>query len=260
MADDGKGNTKIAIIGTIIVALIGALGVMIASNSLPSNLQFIHNSIFGEPLIQEKLLVSNYHDMYLNTVYKFGAIVALDDSVKEARMEIPTGIIVTKGGIEYTKGNTNNTTIVSTNQSMLVGTKVDLSGANFKIEPVGNLSSRTQNIPHNNPGQNYAMWEWYVTPQLPGEQTLHVEAYTVNDKGPDTKINFTDIPIHVTVLSAPVSLTPSYVAPTNVTSANVTAPAAAPVTAQARKTPGFEGIFAITGLLAVAYLVLGRKQ
>ena len=46
--------------------------------------------------------------------------------------------------------------------------------------------------------------------------------------------------------------------------ANKTAAAAAGAaknaTAQATKTPGFEGIFAITGLMAVAYLVLGRKQ
>jgi hypothetical protein len=27
-----------------------------------------------------------------------------------------------------------------------------------------------------------------------------------------------------------------------------------------KKQPGFEGVFAITGLLAVAYLVLGRKE
>ena len=36
--------------------------------------------------------------------------------------------------------------------------------------------------------------------------------------------------------------------------------AAKNATAPAGKTPGFEGIFAITGLMAVAYLVLGRKQ
>ena len=37
--------------------------------------------------------------------------------------------------------------------------------------------------------------------------------------------------------------------------------AAATKTAEAaqKKTPGFEGIFAIAGLMAVAYLVLGRK-
>jgi type IV secretory pathway VirB10-like protein len=37
-------------------------------------------------------------------------------------------------------------------------------------------------------------------------------------------------------------------------SKNVTPPATKP------PTPGFEGIFAITGLLAVAYLVLGRER
>jgi len=44
--------------------------------------------------------------------------------------------------------------------------------------------------------------------------------------------------------------------------ANATANAtkAAAAAAPAGKTPGFEGIFAITGLMAVAYLVLGRKQ
>ena len=42
--------------------------------------------------------------------------------------------------------------------------------------------------------------------------------------------------------------------------ANVTKPANATAPAAATKTPGFEGIFAITGLMAVAYLVLGRKQ
>jgi len=67
---------------------------------------------------------------------------------------------------------------------------------------------------------------------------------------------------------------PAKPAPENVTKpANVTAPAAnatkpanataAPANATkpaATKTPGFEGIFAITGLIAVAYQVLGRKR
>jgi hypothetical protein len=59
-------------------------------------------------------------------------------------------------------------------------------------------------------------------------------------------------------VTAPAAATPAAEAakPANATAekpANATAPAAA-------KQPGFEGIFAITGLLAVAYLVLGRKQ
>ena len=46
---------------------------------------------------------------------------------------------------------------------------------------------------------------------------------------------------------------------TNVT-ANATASTPAPAPAPAKSQPGFEGIVAITGLFAVAYLVLGRKQ
>jgi len=44
---------------------------------------------------------------------------------------------------------------------------------------------------------------------------------------------------------------------TETTTTNETKPAETPAPAQ---QPGFEGIFAITGLMAVAYLVLGRKQ
>jgi len=44
----------------------------------------------------------------------------------------------------------------------------------------------------------------------------------------------------------------------NETTENATAPANA--TAPSKGMPGFEGIFALSGLVAVAYLVLGRKQ
>jgi len=73
-------------------------------------------------------------------------------------------------------------------------------------------------------------------------------------------------PANVTAPAAPANVTKpaNETKPANVTApaANVSKPAnnttAAP--APAKKQPGFEGIFAITGLLAVAYLVLGRKQ
>jgi PGF-CTERM protein len=35
---------------------------------------------------------------------------------------------------------------------------------------------------------------------------------------------------------------------------------AEPAKAEEKKTPGFEGVFAVAGLLAVAYLVLGRRE
>jgi len=88
---------------------------------------------------------------------------------------------------------------------------------------------------------------------------------------------------NATAAAAPAPAPAAAPAPANAT--NVTAPAPAPVTpvetpapapaenktvtpaptnattpAPATKTPGFESIFAVTGLFAVAYLVLGRKQ
>jgi len=79
-------------------------------------------------------------------------------------------------------------------------------------------------------------------------------------------------PANVTAEAAPANVT----APAPV--AEAAAPAAANVTAEAKpaaeaapaaanataaapaKQPGFEGVFAIAGLLAVAYLVLGRRE
>ncbi len=59
---------------------------------------------------------------------------------------------------------------------------------------------------------------------------------------------------NVSNAAATTAATEAAAKPANATTpANATAPAAT-------KTPGFEGIFAITGLMAVAYLVLGRKQ
>jgi len=55
--------------------------------------------------------------------------------------------------------------------------------------------------------------------------------------------------------------TPNVTAPAKNATPNATAPAKNATTpAPAPKAPGFEGIFALTGLMAVAYLVLGRKQ
>jgi len=89
------------------------------------------------------------------------------------------------------------------------------------------------------------------------------KAATIQGAAPVTPANVT-APTNVTapvenvtpteVTQAPVeNVTPANVTPANVTPTNETAP-------EAPKSPGFESIFAITGLMAVAYLVLGRKQ
>lgn len=205
-----------------------------------------------DTIAHENLLVSNYHDMYLNERNLFGASIALDDSVEEALNDLPTGnVITTNGEITPTYGNKSNVIMSSTNESMSVGTKVDLTGPTFDITPATNLTSQAQDIPHNNPGQNLAKWRWWVIPREKGSHTLFIEAYTVDDKGHRTSINSTKREIDVIVTTAPVTETPANVTPTeNATSAP----------AGEKMQPGFEGILAITGLMAVAYLVLGRKS
>ncbi|HNX09765.1 MAG TPA: PGF-CTERM sorting domain-containing protein, partial [Methanothrix sp.] len=49
-------------------------------------------------------------------------------------------------------------------------------------------------------------------------------------------------------------------AATNETPAKTTEEAAKPAENKTEPSPGFESVFAITGLLAVAYLVLGRRE
>ena len=46
----------------------------------------------------------------------------------------------------------------------------------------------------------------------------------------------------------------------NVTLCNTTANATATIVEEVAKKPGFEAVFAIAGLLAVAYLVLRQKE
>ena len=190
-----------------------------------------------DTMAHENLLVSNYHNMYLNERNLFGASIALDDSVKEALNDLPTGNVITANGeITPTYGNKSNVIMSSTNESMSVGTRVDLTGPTFDIKPATNLTFQAQDIPHNNPGQNLAKWRWWVIPQEKGSHTLFIEAYTVDEKGHRTSINSTKREIDVIVTPAASSKN------------------------EPKMQPGFEGIFAITGLMAVAYLVLGKKS
>lgn len=184
---------------------------------------------------------------------------------------------------------------VTMNVSRLAG--VNLTGdGTFIITRRKPLPSEyeLQEITDNNPGRNLASWLWWVEPQQKGSHTLFLYTYTVGDTGQHKQIDFKHITIDVTVIAPPTPVAPAdvtaatnvtpvtpveevppaEVTPVNVTPAmvaneteNVTAPApAAPanVTPAAptpvKPTPGFEGLFAITGLMAVAYLVLGRKQ
>jgi hypothetical protein len=223
---------------------------------------FIYTTInsSNNNLENENLLVSNYHDMYLNERNLFGASIALDDSVKEALYDLPTGnFIAPNGGINPTYGNENNAAISSTNESMSVGTRVDLTGQSFEITPANDLTSRAQDIPHNNPGQNLAKWKWWVIPREKGSHTLFIDAYTEDEKGHRTSINSTIREIGVIVTSAPAANVNETKTTTVPTYNNDIIQYDIITSTEKKTTPGFEGILAITGLMVVAYLVLGRK-
>ena len=226
--------------------------------------------IFGEtdnlsiraPLVHQNLLVSDYHEMYYKKQNLFGASIALDDSVPAAQAALPTGNIIINHEIKATFGNSNNTSMASTNEPMSAGTRIDLSGRKdeFLIEYATNITGEVQLIPTSKPKQNFAVWKWYVTPLKMDESlTLFIEAYTVDDKGHRMSINSTKKEIDVIAIPTPGAEEVAFEAKDE---AAVAAEEKVNETAEAAKeaAPGFEGIFAITGLLAVAYLVLGRRH
>ena len=250
-------------------------------------IKFSNNTPTAEEILDhENLLVSNYHNMYLNEKHQFGAYVALDDSVEEALIDLPTGSAISNGKITPTFGNKSNVTMVSTNQTMSVGTRVNLTGQTFDIMPADSLTSGPQDIPHGNPGQNIAKWRWWVIPREEGSHSLFIEAYTVDKEGHRTSINSTQKQIDVIVspaVSTPALIPPAargtdaaeeveeapavneteVVAEEDIHGAARKAEEAVEETAEAATepaTPGFDSIFAITGFLAVAYFILGKRE
>lgn len=304
MTDNDRGDTKSQLL-KLVVAIIGAVGLILASNNLP----YIHDLIFGpepEPLTSANVLFSNYSNMYQDQIYEFAARIALKDSIENARSEISkitTELVplnATEGGGFRVVHGTNTAGDVTVNVP-LAGVKIDLKGDHtltgaraFDITAEDIETSTTQIIPRSNPpGQNIARWNWHVVPRELGPHTLYLHAYRIYDNGTHETISYADISIDVTVIRAPSTLA----VPTNVTAlTNMTATAenvseaateeAAPVeepavvenetaeapaaaeaaknagnaTEPAKTEPGFESVFAITGLLAVAYMVLGRKH
>jgi hypothetical protein len=253
-----------------------------------------------EILAHENLLASNYHYMYLNEINLFGANIALDDSVDEALASLPTGNVIIDGKIKPTYGDSTNASIVRTKQPMLVGTIVDLTGPEyFEIKPADYLTSGPQDIPQGNPGQNIAKWKWNVIPHEKKPGTLHIAAYRVKGDH-RTLINSTEREIDVVVISTPTNASAAEAKPAaeaaakaaveeKAAEAHEATRAAAEKAEWAKKIeattknveetakkadetakkaesatqnsmPGFESIFAIAGLLAAAYLVMGRKK
>jgi hypothetical protein len=281
MADD-KGDNKIRLILGILV-LIGVIITAFATIIAP-NLPFIYEKIYGqEQLTAGNIFYSDFHEMNAKERNLFGACVALKDSIEAAKKKIPTGIKVGRNALNASNESIEGGEIEFGNNSKIgnVSLKVSRSaGVNLTGDGTFIITPGTpvvQGISDNNPDHNYATWFWWVEPLKEGSHTLLLTAYAVDDNGKRTPFDVEQIPIKVIVIPAP----PTRAVP----AANVTAPAAAPaanvtknVTAPAKpatenvskpanatapaatKTPGFEGILAITGLTAVAYLVLRRKH
>ncbi len=283
MSDKSLPSWILVVVALVFIIAIWQIhmGITVHKIGVPNvfEIEFENSTPVEQPkLAPENVLYSDYHDMYANVRYLFGVCIARNDSLKEAQSHIPTGISLnaTKGGeITYTYGHPSNITVVPMNVSKSAGAGVNLTGdGTFIITPTSPETSKVLAIPDNNPGHNFAIWQWWVEPQKEGFHTLFLDVYTVDIKGQHTPLESKNMQIDVAVIPAPPTLanvtapakaenvtTPAPAAaekPANATAAAKPANATAP--AAATKTPGFEGIFAITDLMAVAYLVLGRKH
>jgi hypothetical protein len=230
-------------------------------NEPSGNAAIIENySIADWKMAHGEIGYSNITKMVLGTRYTFSAYVARSDSIDAARRRITTGTDVGERSVPVL----NNALI---NMDFLTGfpvfvenitiihpeIQVDLAGDTFEI------SRQTTNailtIPVDRPGKNYGIWLWNVKPTEKGNHFLSLVPYEVPSMTPigggSIKIEVT-VKENVTEAEAEVET-----AKEKVTKAESACEGA---TKAEKVANGFESFFAITGLLAVAYLVLGRRE
>ena len=139
--------------------------------------------------------------------------------------------------------------------------QVDLNG-DKKVFQIDRYSEDlvNQTISVDRPGKNYGVWYWSVTPTKIGTYFLELVPFEVPSKTP---IGGGEIKIEVTV-NENVTEAAAKNETTTTTTTKTTAPAEnntiTTTNTTKKTTPGFESIFALTGLLAVAYLVLSRRE
>ncbi len=216
---------------------------------------------------------SPYEEMTINEEYPFYVSVAMKDSTEVAKKVVAERGIRVKSNAPHNESTTvttpgsKNDSFTVTNEE-LTGAILNLTGDNnaFKITLIHPLDTL---IFKDDPGHNYVIWHWLVVPQEPGWHTLTIATGLNVDNGKYKRL-FDDTYIDIYVNQPVPAITPANViVPTNETApaaeeaaaANVTpAKNETPVKTEEKKQPGFEGIFAITGLMAVAYLVGKRKS
>ena len=236
-------------------------------NEPSGNATIIENYCIADRMMnQGEIGYSNIKKMILDKTYTFSAYVARNDSIDGARRRITTGV----DSGEWSVPVLNNTLI---NTDFWTGSKVfvskvtimhpeieaDLRGDAFEIS---RLTPAIQTIPVDRRGKNYGLWLWNVRPTKPGTQFLELTPYEVPTK---TSIGGGSIRIEVTVEENIIAIPPAPVveaapAAAAVAEEKVTEAATKAAEKAEKATPGFESIFAITGLLAVAFLILGRRE
>ncbi len=203
-----------------------------------------------------EIIHSDYKKMYVSVTYPFMACVALNDSIDNAQRQIANftdavdkSLITSNDSIDAAKREFETSPeIVRTSMNVSEEVSVDL-----KDSPSGTFSikfispgTKNQKIPQDDPPHNYAKWIWDVTPIREGTHKLILN---VNDTKNRNRGVY--IPITVESVEEPAPAVEEPVAEE---------PAEEPAEEEAGGIPGFEAIYAITGLLAVAYLKLGRRK
>jgi len=200
---------------------------------------------------------SNIKKMILDKTYTFSAYVARNDSIDAARRRITTGTDMGDGSVPVLNNTLINNDIwtgsqvfVSKVTIMHPEIEVDLTGEDDVFE-ISRWNNAIQTIPLDRKDKNYGIWLWNVKPTKKGIHFLELIPYEVATKTP---LGGGSIRIEVTVDEVPAAAPNGEAAP-------VTATVAENETAEpAMVEPGFESIFAIIGLLAVAYLVFGKRR
>jgi hypothetical protein len=230
-----------------------------------------------------KLLHSEYQKMNISETYPFMACVALNDSIDAAKSEITIftharnkSLIASNDSIDAAKIDLETVPeIVNTPIFVSEGMEASLTATSGTFMISLTSPSRTQPIPQDDPGYNYVAWTWDVTPIQGGTHDLILSVYDAKGHSRRAYIPITVIvktPTEGPLTAPPVveaakeNVTVAEAAKTEATETaaaeTVTETAAAENKTEpaAKEQPGFESILAITGLLAVAYLVLAKRE
>ncbi|GEM_PF-1590135 len=218
--------------------------------------------IANKAMANGRIIYPDIKEMNLSETYTFSAYIARNDSIETAKRKITADSDVGEKSIPILNNSFSDTRrdvrtgAIIDQKSLKISPRMraDLKGDyTFRISRIYPDPPYILNISVDNPGHNYGLWLWSVTPTEKGTHHLELIANEVHENADVTFIESATIPIEVIVKTEPV--VEEFAAGEPVVDEPVEAPKE-----EAEGIPGFEAIFAVTGLLAVAYLKLGRRK